>query len=346
MNAGTDANILILGAGVMGSAIAVPAADNGHRVRLATTPAEPDTLAALHGDRGAHPKLGVPLPESVEIIEAADLAPADAAVADLVVVGVSSPGIDWAVETLVRLNVTGPVALVTKGLVRRQTNKPETYADWVPRMVRERGAHIGPLVGIGGPCIAAELAERLPTSVIFASLDTGAVRIARALFETSYYRIALSTDVVGVEACAALKNFFAIGVSAMMGRYRRGNEPAKNPVATVFQQAVNEIAILSEWLGGETGTAHGLAGLGDLHVTVGGGRNSRLGREIGTGQTIPQAMAGALSGETVEGVDTARAIGPALLAACDGGDLDAGSLPLALAIIGAVSDGSRFDYTP
>jgi glycerol-3-phosphate dehydrogenase (NAD(P)+) len=337
------ATIIILGAGVMGSALAVPAADNGHRVRLAATPLDGDILAALRVDRAAHPRLGAAIPDAVEPVDAPDLAPADAAAADLVVIGVSSPGIPWAVDTVARLRPSCPVALVTKGLVSRGSDRPETYATALPPLLDERG--LAPtLIGIGGPCIARELAERRPSAVVYAAETLADAEWMRDLFATSYYRIATSTDFVGVEACAAMKNFFAIGVSAMLGRHTRGGEPVKNPVAAAFQQAADEMEALAVWLGGRPGVGYSLPGVGDLHVTVGGGRNSRLGRLLGEGLTLGAAMDGPLMGETVEGVDTGRVLRPAILDAFASGALNPARFPLARAIVDAVETRGHFQY--
>ena len=336
------AEILILGAGVMGSALGVPACDNGHRVRLAATPLDGDVLAALSRDRGAHPRLKAALPDVIEPVDAAVLTPGDAARADLVVIGVSSPGVGWAVETLARLRPNCPVALVTKGLV--PGTPPLTYADAVPAMLAERGIILPALVGIGGPCIARELAERRPTAVVYASATAGAAAAMRDLFQTPYYRISLSDDVVGVEACAAMKNFFAIGVSAMLSRHQRDGEPVKNPVAAAFQQAVDEMAALSHWLGGTAAAAHGLAGVGDLHVTVGGGRNSRLGRLMGEGLTAAQALEGPLAGETVEGVDVGRVLAAPLAAAWETGALSRDAFVLADALITSITTGTTLAF--
>ncbi|GAB5373610.1 MAG: 2-dehydropantoate 2-reductase N-terminal domain-containing protein [Acuticoccus sp.] len=330
------ATILILGAGVMGSALTVPAVDNGHRVTLAATPHDGEVLAALQASRASHPRLGAPLSPEIHVRDAGELTPADAAAADLVIVGVSSPGIEWAADTVARLAPACTIGLVTKGLVDARGPVPLTYATAFPDMLRQRGVDARAFVGIGGPCIARELAERRPTAVVYASPDMGAAAAMKAMLETPYYRVSLSDDPVGVEACAALKNFFAIGVSAMLSRHTREGEPVKNPVAAAFQQAVDEMAALVPWLGGQARSAYGLAGVGDLHVTVGGGRNSRLGRLLGEGMTIEAAMNGPLAGETVEGVDVGRVLDGHVRRALRTGEFDGADLALATALIDAI----------
>ncbi len=332
------ATVLILGAGVMGSALSVPAADNGHRVLLVGTPLDGEPIRRMKAGE-AHPKLDQPMPNSVTILDDHELTPDHMASADLVIIGVSSPGISWAVK---RLNETlatpKPVAFVTKGL-DRSDGGIVTYAQTVPDLVK----NISAFIGIGGPCIARELANRYPTTSVYACNDRHAAAFAAGLLRTSYYRLAVSDDVTGVEACAALKNFFAIGVSAMQTSYpdnMRADGQSKNPTAAAFTQAAAEMAVLCERLGGSRNTAFDLAGIGDLHVTVGGGRNSRLGHGLGKGRTIGDVMLGELAGETVEGIDTARVLSK-LVGVIPSAKAD---LPLACAIIAAVLDGDVFDF--
>jgi glycerol-3-phosphate dehydrogenase (NAD(P)+) len=334
------ATVLILGAGVMGSAIAVPPANNGHHVLLVGTPLDVEAISALKRPGGVHPKLDGPLPRDVEPLLIEELRPAHFAQADAVIVGVSSRGLDWVTGVLSEyLAKPCPVAFVTKGLAT-EGGEVKTYADTVPARV----AKLSSFVGIGGPCIARELANGWPTASVYASTDVLASPALIALMQTDVYRLISSDDAVGVEACAALKNFYAIGVSAMQTRWPDSARPGghgKNPLAAAFNQAARELAVLCQALGGRRETAFDLAGIGDLHVTVGGGRNSRLGHGLGEGRRVSDVLGSVLAGETVEGVDTARALGP-WLRRRDG--MDAGQLPLAHAIIDAVLDDQPFEF--
>ncbi len=342
------ARILVLGAGVMGSAITVPAADNGHSVCLVGTPLDGEVIAALR-DGKEHPRLGAPLGNGVDPVRFDELSADHFNAADLVIVGVSSAGVDWAKECLSAFLANGqPVALVTKGLMPNGASPPVNYVDASSGALQTRGRDAVPVIGIGGPCIARELALRRPTAVVFTARHVGSARQCARMMETPYYRIQVSADVPGVESCAALKNFYAIGVSAMRTLYpdRSAAGYAMNPSAAAFNQAVREIAALSAWMGGTRDTAFDLAGLGDLHVTVGGGRNSRLGLELGRGLSVAEAISGPLKGETVEGVDTGRNLAPGLRAAFPVAELDAAEFPLASALLEAIVEGRpfRFDF--
>ncbi len=157
------ARILILGAGVMGTSLAVPAADNGHDVVVVGTPLDGAVIERLKTPGGVHPKLDQPLASSVTALSDSELTAEHMAAADLVIIGVSSPGIPWAIRRLNEtLLVPKPVAFVTKGL-DRQDGRIVSYAETIPGQVKT----ISAFIGIGGPCIAREwrTAIRPPASI-------------------------------------------------------------------------------------------------------------------------------------------------------------------------------------
>ncbi|MBX2884652.1 MAG: hypothetical protein KTR32_32155, partial [Granulosicoccus sp.] len=301
--------------------------------------------------RKEHPTLKVRLPDSIRALSHSELNSATLQSADVIVIGVSSPGVRWASDVLENHSARpATLALVTKGLVALENsiNPPLTYADALDRSLTDPS---GNLVGIGGPCIARELALRQPTHVVFASRDIRVARQLRSVMQTSYYRISTENEIVGVEACAALKNFLCIGVSAMITRYPMDQSNAKNPLAALFNQAVQELLILSRWISSasegvsaSTDTAFMLAGMADLHVTVGGGRNSRLGSYLGQGRQLKDLLNNELNGVTVEGVDTGRMLYAGFKHACQTKLLDPQSLPLSLAILNSIMHDTPFNF--
>ena len=353
------ANIVILGAGVMGSALAVPAASiTSNKVTLAGSPLDDDIVHSIQQTRH-HLTLNTDIPESINTLHLSELDEETLQAADLIVIGVSSAGIDWVTGYLKKMNINPPLlALVTKGLVAPadDTSAPLTYAD---ALAQTMGLRPEQIIGIGGPCIARELALAYPTRVTFACANRDVANATRDLFRTQYYRITTHSNIVALEACAALKNFLCIGVSAMLSAYPLEESFAKNPVAALYNQAVHELFILSEWIAeaspGKNNDTHtsshhvafDLAGMGDLHVTVGGGRNSRLGGYLGTGETLGQALDTHMKGVTVEGVDTARTMLGAFRAACNRGELSVADLPLSNTLLNTIEHDVPFvfDFT-
>ena len=114
------------------------------------------------------------------------------------------------------------------------------------------------------------------------------------LVSAPYYHVRPSADVVGVEACAALKNLVVMAVGAVMGQLEIVGDAANgarmhNAAAAVFSQALGELEHLVHALGGRVETVLGLAGAGDLFVTCQGGRNGRMGRLLGRGLRYREA---------------------------------------------------------
>ena len=106
-------NITIVGAGMMGSALAFPARENGHRVRLTGTHLDREIIAESKRT-GKHPKFDKPFPAGVEYFYFEELAEALEG-ADMVICGVNSFGVDWFMqEVLPHIPDTTPVLSVTK----------------------------------------------------------------------------------------------------------------------------------------------------------------------------------------------------------------------------------------
>ncbi|MFN0114092.1 MAG: hypothetical protein ACKVPY_05385 [Paracoccaceae bacterium] len=334
--------VVILGAGVMGTAISAPFADRGFAVDLIGTHLDRDWVAAMQTGR-VHPRLKADIAASVRPLQVEALAETLTDPPDLVVVGVSTPGIGWAAKQLAgTMRGRPPVVLLTKGIAETP-ERIEALPSLVARTFAARGIAHGPIGGIGGPCIAGELAVRRQTSAIVGFPEMALARGWAARLSTPYYQLRPTDDLTGLELCAALKNFYAIGVSVPAGRLARDTAAngagLHNEVASLFNQAVTEMARILAVSGGRAETAFGLAGLGDLHVTTQAGRNSRLGRLMGEGLSFAGAIAGPLKGETVEGSLVAALLRAPLAALGQSGTLSTDAVPLANAIVAAVAGG-------
>jgi glycerol-3-phosphate dehydrogenase (NAD(P)+) len=278
------ARIAILGAGFMGSALAIPAADNGHRVALWGTHLDGALIDAVRAGR-PHPKLGVRLPDAVEPFPADGLADALRG-ADLVVSAVTSDGAVPVLRRAARHIPAGaPVLGASKGLARSR-GRIVTLSTAIAEATGLR------IVTAGGPSKAMELARRVPTAVVYAAADAAARRRCRDLLGTPYYAIAESADQRGLELCSALKNAYAIGIGLCDGLVAAGRAQAMfNTKALLHAQALAEMARLVRRAGGRPETVHGLGGAGDLHVTGAAGRNRIFGELRGAGLPTREVVA-------------------------------------------------------
>ncbi len=332
--------VVILGAGVMGSAMAFPATAAGNSVILVGTHLDREIIESVIAT-GRHPRLDLAMPVGLIARQHDGFAASLSERTALVILGVSSAGVDWAIEKLGReLRRPIPVLMITKGLAVRD-GSIEVLPTKVARELEARLGFRVPVMAVGGPCIAGELAARRPSCVVITGDAEAPLEEAVRMLATDFYFPQPARDLVGVEASVALKNLFVIGVTAVAGRLEReGKGPngavMHNLAASLFSQSVREIAYLVAALGGDPMTAFGLPGVGDLYVTCQGGRTALLGRHLGLGLTYRQAREKHLAGVTIEAADLGAAVGPTLRAMMADGRLDPARLPLTRAILDAL----------
>ena len=330
--------ITIVGAGMMGSAMAVPAADNGHEVRLVGTPLDREIITRLQAD-GVHPKHQRKLPGGVRSLQIEELAPALAG-ADLLINGVSSFGVDWFTrEVLPHVPLPLPVLSVTKGLAEVE-DQLIPFPDAMAANMRPRRRLS--LNAVGGPCTSYELADRNQTAVAFCGEDLAVLTRLKQMLATPYYHISLSTDVIGVECGVALKNCYALGVSLAVGleesRHGVGCPQTYNPQAALFGQSAKEIGRLLKLLGGKD---ESLAyAVGDLYVTIFGGRTRKLGTLLGRGLPFDRAMQ-ELEGITLESVAITTTVARVLRRRAANGAARLSDFPLLIHIDEIISQGAK-----
>ena len=292
---GDHMRIAILGAGDIGTAMSVPAAANHHEVRLWGSPFDQAIIAAFQAGE-VHPRLGVRLPENVCPFPDADLATAIAD-ADLVVLAVTASAI---VPMLARTGGLRPAKAVlvsmAKGLIETEDQAIRLISD----VVRERIAQ--PFVCTGGPCKANEIALGLPTAMVFGSRHPETKAVVEEAFGRPNFNVHHTASVESVEIGAALKNAYAIAVGVATGMEHRTGTTHQNLKSAIFPVAIREMALLAQVYGGDSETMYGLAGVGDLLVTITGGRNRLLGEMIGEGQPVAEALSTLqATGMTIEG---------------------------------------------
>ena len=96
--------------------------------------------------------------------------------------------------------------------------------------------------------------------------------------------------------------------------------------------------IFVEHLNGKKDTVKGLAGLGDLYVSSGGGRNAKMGSYIGEGLSFSKAKKTKMEKVTVEGADLAFEIYKKV-----NEDFDKKKLPLMLGMINAIVEDKELE---
>ena len=323
--------IAIVGAGMMGSALAFPARENGNEVRLVGTHLDRDIIDACN-KTNRHPKFEKDFPLGVKFYHIEELEAALSG-ADAVIGGVSSFGVEWFGEKVLPVipeNI--PVITVTKGLMDTPDGKLLTYPDLWKQKLDSIGKKLS-LNAIGGPCTSYELVAHDQTEVSFCGEDIKTLEFLRGLMQTDYYHISITTDVTGIETAVALKNGYALGIALTIGLNQKnfGDDQLHfNSQAAVFGQGTKEMYRLLQFQNSLT-LNNLCVGAGDLYVTVYGGRTRLVGILLGRGLNIDEAKA-ELNGVTLESLVVAERVARAVKVNVAKGILNAEDFPLLLHI--------------
>jgi len=233
--------------------------------------------------------------------------------------------------------------MLTKGLSIHQ-NKYELLVDKLKRLLLSKGISKTNISAVGGPCLAAGLANKIHSSVVVANKEIQTAKKIADMINTNYYHTSYSDDINGVEVSAAIKNIFSMAVGAAKGLCSisaSDNIKEKNYLNTasaLIKQSIHEMEVFVEHLNGKKDTVKGLAGLGDLYVSSGGGRNAKMGSYIGEGLTFSKAKKTKMEKVTVEGADLAIEIGKKVKE-----EFDNKKLPLMIGMIDAIIEDKKLE---
>ena len=335
-------NIVIIGAGSMGSAFTLPCIDNKNRTFLVGTYLE-DKLIDKIKKNHFHPVLKTKLPKRLTIEKFKNLA-GIIKNADIIVGAVSSPGIDWFADILLKnYKKNHKIVLLTKGLSISK-GKVITLTDKIKKIFTTNGIKNINISAIKGPCLAAELANRVRTGTVIANSKIKNAKYLQKIISTEYYSTEISNDIRGVELSGAIKNIYSmlIGASEGLSNTKASKDIQKkyylNTAASLIHRSISEMVEFVSYYGGKPETVYGLAGLGDLYVSAIGGRNSLMGKYLGQGHLYKDAKEKFMKNITVEGAQLALEIGPKIL-----NELNPKHFPLMFSLLNTICDNKKLE---
>ena len=169
-----------------------------------------------------------------------------------------------------------PVVVLSKGI------EAGTGNTMVDVLIEELGGSERIAV-LSGPNHAEEISRELPAATCVACTYEKTALYFQDLFATDYLRVYTTTDVIGVEVCAAAKNIVAIA-NGMCDALGLGD----NASASLITRGCMEMSRLAAAMGGDSHTCMGLAGMGDLIATCTSphSRNRTLGEMLAEGKTL------------------------------------------------------------
>ena len=245
---------VVIGGGSWGTAVARLLARGGHRTTLACRDA---AQAEMISRRHRNPRYlyDIELPPD---LDASPIGETSFDGAELVALAVPSRAFAATVAAVAdRLPQEAVLLSLTKGLDpgdRRRMS--EILAEVAPA---ER------IAVLSGPNHAEEVARDLPTASVLASCDAELARCLQGVLAGPTLRVYTSSDVVGVELCAAAKNVVALAAGASDGLGF-----GDNAKAAIITRGMAEMARLGSAFGAQQRTYSGLAGHGrpDRHLHV------------------------------------------------------------------------------
>ena len=288
--------ILIIGSGAMGAAFSFPLLDNNNKVTL-SEPYNFKLINNLKLKKKFHPSLKINLSNKLVVKKFTPEILSNKW--DLIVVAVSSLGIDLISRQLSYLKKKIPILVLTKGLKLDKTKKIITMSEQINKNNKKLNISV-----LKGPCLAKELARKIKSYTVVANKNIKVAKKIGKMISTNYYKTEYSTDVRGIEFSSAIKNIYSMIIGSGQGN---------NTSSALFRKSIKEMEYLIKIFKGKKETVYGLAGLGDLYVSAVGGRNSKMGEYLGKGFTYKQTKKKFMKDDTVEGADLVFEIAPYVL---------------------------------
>lgn len=285
------ANVCVVGAGSWGIALARVLAKNGHNVVVwSILEDEIEMLRTEHEHKTKLP--GVRLPETIAYTTDLESAVSNR---DLLVTAVPSMYTRSTARSMAGFVRDGQLIVnVAKGI------EDETYMT-LTDILHEEIPGCVPCV-LSGPSHAEEVGKDMPTTLVAGAEKKADAQFIQSLFMCDFIRVYTSSDILGIELGASLKNVVALaaGIADGLGC-------GDNAKAALITRGIKEISNLGIAMGGKQESFSGLTGIGDLIVTCSSmhSRNRRAGILIGQGKSMQQAMDEVKM--VVEGVYSAKA---------------------------------------
>lgn len=285
------ADISVIGSGSWGTALAWLLRNNGHRVTLWSYLREENEMFLKY--RENVDKLpGVLLDQEVAFTNQLEESIPGR---DMLVLAVPSPAIRSTARNMRGLVSEGQLIVnVAKGIEEKNLM---TMTDIIEEEIPQADVAV-----LSGPSHAEEVGKGLPTTIVAGAHSRETAERIQGYFMSPVFRVYTSSDMLGIETGAALKNVIALA-AGMADGLGYGD----NTKAALITRGIAEISRLGTAMGAHLETFYGLSGIGDLIVTCASvhSRNRKAGWLIGQGRTMEQAMAEVHM--VVEGVYSARA---------------------------------------
>lgn len=278
-------HIAVLGAGSWGTAIALALAHQGHHVQLWSR----DISYLTEACNQKYLPSSV-FPKNLQVTDNLE----QALQADFILLAVPSHAFLDLIQQIPQAPKKG-IAWLTKGL---EPQNNQLFSD----ILEKKYGKIA-MAMISGPSFAKEVAAQKPTALMIAGNNIDFQKQWQKLLHSEYNRVYLSSDLLGVQLCGAVKNVLAIACGLSDGL-----SYGANARAALITRGIAEMTSLGLKMGAQQATFSGLAGLGDLVLTCTDdqSRNRRFGLYLGQGMNLLDAQIKVQ--QVVEGLHNAKQV--------------------------------------
>lgn len=215
---------------------------------------------------------------------------------DLIVLAVPAPFVEDSVKELSKYYKNQPICIASKGI---QQNTGLFLADVVKKYISTKN-----LAVISGPSFAIDIVNKVPIGLSLASKNKNVANLIKMCLQNDYIKVRITSDIIGVELCGAIKNVIAMAAGMLDGM----NLP-ESTKAMFITESLHDIMSLITALGGSERTILSYAGFGDLLLTCTSvkSRNFSFGKLIGS-KADKEKIEKYKSETTIEGLYTLESI--------------------------------------
>jgi len=274
--------IAVLGGGSWGTALAVHLASKKHDIKIWEFFEE--QAKQMQEERVCKFLPNVKLPPQIFVTSNIKEALTDF---ELVLVVVPSDKVETTIENAKQFITKQPVIICSKGLA----SNLRLLSDVIKEKVS------GEVYCLYGPTHAEEVCKGMFSGIVLAGKDSN----LKEVFENDNFVVDYTSDIIGVQIAAALKNILAIFIGVLDGA-----KLGDNAKAYVLTRGLEEIKKVGLAFGAKEETFYGLAGIGDIFVTSISqhSRNRFIGQEVGKGKDLKKVIGG--MNMVTEGVTTIK----------------------------------------
>src|SRR6056300_1262632 len=173
-------NILVIGFGVASTAYASLLDYNKNKIFILETPLDKKKIIKINKNKKKiDPIFRVNFSNNVQFFS--NIKKLESIKFSLVIVGVNTNGLEWAINQINQINLNCPILLLTKGLCVLN-NKIQTISDFFKSKTK-----IKYVVSATGPCLAGELIKRTHTRTLLSSTNIKVANIIKNIIKSNFY---------------------------------------------------------------------------------------------------------------------------------------------------------------